>query len=81
MGWNLLFIVSAYPLVDITEIILAYVEGLPIPSSSNFLTKLASEYLGGGCVKCCSSKIASILTGPFYISGNMFSSSSFFWSL
>ena len=33
---------------------LAYVEGLPIPSSSNFLTKLASENLGGGSVKCCS---------------------------
>ena len=63
-----------------TEIILAYVDGLPIPSSSNFFTKLASEYLGGGCVKCCSSKSESILIGPTDISGKL-TSSSFFWSL
>jgi hypothetical protein len=56
---------------------LAYVEGRPIPNSSSFLTKLASEYLGGGCVKCCSSIKASILTGPFETSGNISSSSSF----
>ena len=30
-----------------------YVDGRPIPNSSIFLTKLASEYLGGGSVKCC----------------------------
>ena len=30
----------------------AYVEGLPIPSSSNFFTRLASVYRGGGRVKC-----------------------------
>ena len=42
--------------------ILAYVEGRPIPNSSSFLTKLASEYLGGGSVKCCSSIILSIFT-------------------
>src|SRR3990172_2325909 len=32
----------------------AYVEGLPTPSSSIFLIKLASLYLAGGWVKCCS---------------------------
>ena len=45
-----------------------------MPSSSNFLTRLASEYLGGGCVKCCSSIKLSILIGPFETSGNIFSS-------
>ena len=62
--------------VEIVDIILAYVEGLPIPSSSSFLTKLASEYLGGGCVKCCSSKKDSIFIGPFFTSGSISSSSS-----
>ena len=76
-----MLIVSAYPLVEITEIMLAYVDGLPIPSSSSFFTKLASEYLGGGCVKCCSSRKFSIFTGPFKTSGSIFSSSSFFLSL
>ena len=51
-----------------------------MPNSSNFLTKLASEYLGGGCVKCCSSNNASILIGPFFISGSISSSSSFLLS-
>ena len=32
----------------------AYVEGLPIPKSSNFLTKLASLYLAGGFAKTSS---------------------------
>ena len=59
-----------------TDIMLAYVEGLPIPNSSSFFTKLASENLGGGCVKCCSSINLSILTSSFFTSGNIFSSSS-----
>ena len=37
-----------YCLSIIVEIVGAYVEGRPIPSSSSFLTKLASEYLAGG---------------------------------
>ena len=61
-----------------TDIILAYVDGLPIPSSSSFFTRLASEYLGGGWVKCCSSIKLSILTGPLSTSGRIFSSSSSF---
>ena len=60
---------------------LAYVEGLPIPNSSSFFTKLASEYLGGGCVKCCSSISSLILIGPFDILGSMLSPSSFLGSL
>ena len=44
VGKNLLLTISAYPLLAITEIILAYVDGRPIPNSSSFLTKLASEY-------------------------------------
>ena len=48
MGKNLLFKISAYPLLAIVEMMLAYVDGLPIPNSYSFLTKLASEYLGGG---------------------------------
>ena len=68
---------SAYPLLDITEIILAYVEGRPIPNSSNFLTKLASEKRGGGCVKCCSSLNSFISIGPLETSGNIFSTSLF----
>ena len=50
-----------------------------MPSSSNFFTRLASEYLGGGCVKCCSSINDSILIGPLLILGKIFSSSSLFW--
>ena len=30
-----------------------YVDGLPMPLFSNSLTRLASEYLDGGFVKCC----------------------------
>ena len=60
---------------------LAYVDGRPMPSSSNFLTNVASEYLGGGCVKCCSSINSSISTGPFIISGSTFSSLSLFSGL
>ena len=52
---------------------LAYVEGLPIPNSSSFFTRLASEYLGGGCVKCCSSINSFIFTLPFSTSGRIFS--------
>ena len=49
-----------------------------MPSSSSFLTKLASEYLGGGSVKCCSSIILSILTVSLsFTSGKILSSSSF----
>ena len=36
-------------------------DGLPIPNSSIFFTKLASEYRGGGSVKCCSSFNLSML--------------------
>ena len=68
-------LISAYPLFEITEIILAYVEGLPIPSSSSFFTKLASEYLGGGCVKCCSSLNSFISIIPLFTSGSILSSS------
>ena len=55
---------------------LAYVEGLPIPSSSNFFTRLASEYLGGGNVKCCDfSGITLLIFVSKLTSGKVFSSS------
>ena len=49
-----------------------------MPNSSSFFTKLASEYLGGGWVKCCSSIRLSILTGPLFTFGRIFSLSSSF---
>ena len=49
------------------------------PSSLYGFTKLASEYLGGGCVKCCSSINASILIGPLDTDGKILSSSSLLW--
>jgi len=39
---------SIYHLSIIVEIVGAYVDGLPIPSHSNFLTKDASVNLAGG---------------------------------
>ena len=42
---------KTYFLFIIVEIVGAYVEGLPIPSSSNFLTRVASENLKGGFEK------------------------------
>jgi len=44
----LLVIFSIYPLLIIVSIVGAYVEGLPIPSHSIFLTREASVYLAGG---------------------------------
>ena len=56
---------------------LAYVDGRPIPNSSIFLTKLASEYLGGGSVKCCSSfNFKILISSPTFTSGNIFFASS-----
>src|ERR1700720_1204732 len=43
-----------YSRSTIVEIIEAYVEGRPIPSSSSSFTSVASVYRGGGSVKCCS---------------------------
>src|SRR6516225_7893787 len=48
-----------YSRSTIVEIIDAYVDGLPIPSSSSSFTSVASVYLGGGSVKCCSGRIDS----------------------
>jgi hypothetical protein len=42
---------SIYHLSIIVEIVGAYVDGLPIPSHSNFFTKEASVYLAGGLEK------------------------------
>ena len=42
-----------YSRASIVEIIEAYVEGLPMPSSSRDLINDASVYLAGGSVKCC----------------------------
>ena len=53
-GINRFFSRCVYPRSTSVEIIFAYVEGLPMPYSSSVLTRLASEYRGGGCVKCCS---------------------------
>ena len=49
----------SYSLSLIVSITVAYVEGLPIPNSSISLINLASVYLAGGFVKCCSFSILS----------------------
>jgi len=43
----------------------AYVDGLPTPSSSIFLINVASLYLAGGWVKCCSDVMALRFTFSF----------------
>ena len=53
VGCNCFCIFSIYLLAKIVVIVGEYVLGLPIPFSSNVLTKLASVYLGGGSVKLC----------------------------
>ncbi len=48
-----------------------------MPYSSSVFTKLASEYLGGGCVKCCSPYISLIgISSLMANSGNLASFSS-----
>ena len=53
-------------------IIEAYVEGLPISSSSNFLTRLASVYLEGGEVNdsSASTSFTIYLSFSFIFSNN-----------
>ena len=48
-----------YPRSSSVEIVGAYVDGRPIPFSSNAFTRLASVKRGGGCVKCCSGSSSS----------------------
>jgi len=48
VGVKVLFSISTYSLNLSVSIIAAYVDGLPIPSFSRFLIKLASVYLPGG---------------------------------
>jgi len=43
---------STYFLSNIVLVIVAYVDGLPIPFSSNSFINEASLYLAGGSVKC-----------------------------
>ena len=75
---NLLFWISTYPLSWIVEIILAYVEGLPIPFFSNSFTRAASEYLDGGLVNFWSSLISfKLRLSPSFNGGKISSSSDF----
>ena len=64
VGTNFFSSIFTYPLSFILPIIVAYVLGLPIPSSSIALTSFASVYLAGGCVKCCS-LVISLETNTF----------------
>ena len=58
-------------------IIVAYVDGRPIPNSSSFLTKDASVNLGGGVVQCCSGKnLLIVILSPIFKGGNFTTSSS-----
>src|SRR5215472_14496212 len=59
VGENRPWFLVTYSLSTSVEIIAAYVEGRPIPSSSSSLTNVASLYRGGGSVKCCSGRIFS----------------------
>ena len=69
-------VIYPLPLVKV-EIVGAYVDGLPIPSSSSFLTRDASEYLAGAAVNLHSALIClSYILSPIFISGRITSSSS-----
>src|SRR5689334_924531 len=56
VGMNRRASISTYSRSCNVEMIVAYVEGRPMPYSSSALTSDASEYLGGGSVKCCSAR-------------------------
>ncbi len=47
-----------------------------MPNSSSVLTRLASEYLGGGCVKCCSPEMSLTVSTSFSLSDGSLASSS-----
>src|ERR1019366_5214723 len=51
-----------YSRSTIVEMIAAYVDGRPIPFSSNSFTNVASVYRGGGSVKCCSERDGAFVT-------------------
>ncbi len=53
---------TTYSLSFIFLIVSAKVDGLPIPESSIFLIRLASEYLGGCFVKTCLHNISSVFS-------------------
>ncbi len=54
----------------------AYVDGRPMPFSSSVLIRLASVYLGGGAVKCCSPSAFVLSTVcPLWSAGRRGSSS------
>ena len=77
MGVRVLFSISTYSFNLSVSIIAAYVDGLPIPSFSRFLIKLASVYLPGGWVKCwTASTVLSFITSPSCIGGRIFDSAS-----
>src|SRR3974390_367284 len=66
-----------YSRSTIVHIIEAYVDGRPMPSSSSSFTSVASVYLGGGSVKCCSGRIeSSFSTCPSVTRGSAFPSPS-----
>ena len=52
VGWNFLSIILTYPLSDNIPIVVAYVDGLPMPRVSISLINLLSVYLAGGLVVC-----------------------------
>ena len=77
VGIKFFFSLTTYSLLNNVDIVGTYVDGLPIPFSSKSLTKEASVYLAGGCVKCCFPSIdAGSKTSPSSNSGNNTSLSS-----
>src|ERR1700752_1912202 len=78
VGENRPWFLVTYSRSTSVEMIEAYVEGRPIPSSSSSFTSVASLNRGGGSVKCCSGLIErNCSVSPSATNGRLcFSSSS-----
>ena len=61
VGTNFLSFLFTYPLSIIVLIVVAYVDGLPIPRLSISLINELSVYLAGGSVKCCFVSTLSVI--------------------
>ena len=81
VGTSCLPSLLTYPREIMVVIIVAYVLGRPIPFSSRYFTSVASLYLAGGSVKCCTGvTLSDARISPTFISGSFTFSSSVFLS-
>src|SRR6185503_17471176 len=72
VGMNRRLSMSTYSRSLSVEMMVAYVDGRPMPCSSRALTSEASENRGGGSVKCCSAfSAASATLSPTFIKGSL----------